>query len=235
MIKRLFLLLPLLVICYGCSDDECPTCVDDSSVLFYCSASFHAADTEFGAFQSSIGITAGFIGDPVPSVSVFEWLNGKLRRSDNGFPTFNDDIQSDFIKHVSVTAVLDSDTIDFAVTIPDSTHIITPGDFAPSGQPIKFEWTRSRDAESYIYSAVVFYNDGEDLVFLLDTTIQTSDTSITIPSEYAEPGNQIVSQLIAGAGRNGEPGDEPNFRAGRIFGFIVGSYKAGFHRTDVVF
>lgn len=233
MIKRLLLLLPVFWLCYGCSDDDCPTCVDETNVLFYCSASFRAIDPDWGVLESSLGITAGFIGDPVPTVDAFGWINGDLERTDVGFPTFNDDFQTDYVKYVPVTAVLDGDTITFEITIPDSTRIITPGEVASSGGPVIFEWVRSQDAEFYIFSVLVSYRDVQELVFVLDTTVTTSDTSFTLPSEYSVAGYTLHSQLLAGIGTNGEPGDDATFRSGRYSGFLGGAYKAGFLVTEL--
>ena len=207
----------------GCSDDDCPTCGDQLEVLFYCNVGF-APELPTGG-QSTLSIGAGFIGDPVPEVTGFSWFERTLYRTDNGFPVFNGDIDTGYVKHVPVVMMIDGDSIELDIVIPEPTELLSPGGSLPPNESVEVNWSKSQDAEKYFLSVQV-YSVSPELMVYLDTLVFTTDTTHTIAAEYVVPGAMMVIQLGAGIGVSGEPGELANFHSGRLSGFLVGSYKA---------
>lgn len=233
-------LLLLAAAIVGCSDDDCPTCADQEQVLFYCSVGFAPELPASG--QPTLSIGAGFIGDPVPEVSGFSWFGRTLYRTDSGFPAFNGDIDTGYVKHIPVSMIVDEDSVALDIVIPEPTELLSPGGSVPPNEAVEVNWSESQDAERYFISIQVIGVD-EGFIVYLDTLIFTTDTTYTIPSEYVVPGAQLIIQLGAGIGVSGEPGESANFHEGRFTGFLVGSYKApwviagirsGFAKNDTV-
>jgi hypothetical protein len=229
---RIAVLLLAGVFISGCSDDDCPTCGDQFDVLFYCSAAYNPMD--IGETHPIIGFQAWFVGDPVPDVSQIKWLEREVLRNDSGFPAYTDEVESAYIKYIPVRITLDQDTLDFQVKIPDSTEVVLPGGrTVPAGQSVHFEWIKSADAEKYLLGVNVF-NPLPPFENYLDSTIYTTDTTFVLASEYVPIGAEIVLQVIAGIGKNGEPGDEPTYEQGRYKGFIAGAFRARFKTVFVI-
>lgn len=219
MIKRLLLLLPVFWLCYGCSDDDCPTCVDAQEIVFMCTASYRA---ELGWNGSSIlSISAAFVGDPVPHVSLFSWLGQDVPiGEDGGVPYFEDQIENRFEKLIDVAMVVEHDTVSFLMTIPDSTQISVPAGSVPSNEPVEISWTRSADAERYSLAVYIIRDQPPDFELEFDTVFTTTDTTITLDAYHLLPGRQLNLQIRALIGRGASPGNETNFRSGELRGFV---------------
>ncbi len=231
-ILRIAVLLVAGCFISSCSDDDCPTCGDQFDVLFYCSAAYSPVD--IGEAHPIIGFQAWFVGDPVPDVSQIKWLEREVLRDDSGFPAYHDEVESAYMKYIPIRIALDQDTLSFQVKIPDSTEVLLPpGETAPAAQPVHFEWIKSADAEKYLLGVDVF-NPLPPFETYLDTSIYTTDTTFVLAPEYAISGAEIALQVIAGIGKNGEPGDEPTYTNGRYKGFIAGAFRARFKIVFVI-
>lgn len=213
----------------GCSDDDCPTSGDEQPVVFVCGATFYAPYTSGGA-ETRIGIGAGVVGDPVPDVTSFRWLGRSVGPCDEGLPCFNDEFYSPFTKDVDVLMVIEGDSIAFALSIPDSFHMIEPPvetQFLSAGEPLDLIWSKSPDAERYDLKIYVLYDPTPgEFTIELDTTFYVTDTSWTLPAEYMQWGRQFTFFLSAVRGIRADPGQAANFILGRYHGFTISSYKA---------
>lgn len=206
----------------GCSDDDCPTCMEENPILFVCSASFRAAEPL--DVPSELSVFAGFMGDPIPTVSRFAWNETELEWSEGGLPSFSDHIESPYVKRVNIEIVADNDSTQFEIVVPDSFRLIAPQSAVPASQPLEFHWSRSADAESYSMGVTIVRLDSPEFVVELDTAISTQDTTFVLDAYHVKPNFSIIIDLRAGIGKNGGSGVATNFDDGRLHGFVAGIY-----------
>jgi hypothetical protein len=208
----------------GCSKD-CPVCPQQTTVTFMIGAGYNPAGPRSSV--PTIGVTAGFVGDPVPKVDYFRVNDSLIPRCDQGFPCFDVTMPARS-KEIRIETVVNDVLLERTITPPDSFYLIEPlQSVVPAGAPLTIRWSESEGANSYGVSLLVIEtSDGEDNV-IFDTTYYSSETTATVPAEVMVSGAFLTFQLMAGRGPNVEAGDSANVVVGSLRGFVTGGFDLG--------
>lgn len=226
LIRNLALML-ILAVLGACSEEKCTTCSDEIETLFMCTAGY--SEPLVSGPDALLGITASFIGSPVPNIRSFRWMGLELERIDEGLPIYDKGMPGEYLKQMPIVMVVETDTISFELTVPDPFHLIQPtaNTSVISAQvPLDLVWSNSTDAERYSLKIYILSYEIGGMTIELDTTFYTSDTTATIPAEYLKVGRQIILMPIAVWGVPGDPGDVVNFSHKDMRGFLSSGYKA---------
>ncbi len=208
----------------GCSKD-CPVCPAQTTVTFTIGAGYRPA----GPWTSvpTIGVTAGFVGDPVPKVDYFRVNDTLISPCDQGFPCFDVTVPARS-RDVHIETVVNDVLLERAITPPDSFYLIEPlQSIVLAGAPLTIRWSESEGADYYGVSLLVTETSGMQDNVLYDTAYYTSQTTATVPAEVMVSGASLTLQLLAGKGPTIEAGDSANVVIGSLKGFVTGVFNLG--------
>jgi hypothetical protein len=226
MIRTIMLgaIVALIVQEVGCSKD-CPVCPQQTTVTFVIGAGYKPA----GPWNSvpTIGVTAGFVGDPVPKVDYFRVNDSLISPCDQGVPCFDVTMPARS-KEVRIETVVNDVLLERTITPPDSFYLIEPlQSVVPAGTPLTIRWSESEGADYYEMSLLVTETSGTQYNVLYDTTYYSSQTTATVPAEVMVSGAFLTFQLAAGKGPSVEAGDSANVVVGSFRGFVTGGFSLG--------